>query len=67
MNNIFDLLDLLIETTTITIFDMGCEENVLEGVDIDTAREFLQRGDFNLCSVEIENGSLCLNIEEAQD
>lgn len=67
MNNIFDLLDLLIETTTITLFSVDCGENILESVDIDTAREFLQKGDFNLCSVEIENGSLCLNIEEAQD
>ena len=66
MNSIFDLLDLVIkDTTTITLFSNDFGENILTGVSIKEARSFLEKGEFNLCSIEVENGSLCLNIEEA--
>ena len=65
MNSVFDLLDLVVEdNTTITLFSVDYEENILVGVSVEEARKFLERGDFVVASIEVENGSLCLNIEE---
>ena len=65
MNSIFDLLDLVVEdSTTITLFSVDDEENILVGVSVEEARKFLERSDFVVASIEVENGSLCLNIEE---
>ena len=63
-----DLLDLVIEDcTTITLFDVKTGEEIMRGVSVEEAKTFVSRGNFELCSIEINNGTLCLNIEEEQD
>ena len=64
--DLLDFIDLAVDTTTFIIFVIEDNQNIKEGLDQSEAHDFFENSEqqYCLCSFEIENDSICLNVSK---
>lgn len=63
-----DLLDLMVDSTNITIWDCDKCKNIEEDIPLDDAKEWAETHDCNVCSIEPTNSrTITINVDSVEE